>query len=816
MYTLLSMNSRKAILNHVKGCGNGGSKPYPPKSDQIYILTIERSTGDAERARKVAVKERMFAEHTHHTNEQYKIIMKGWRVESRLRTSTPGKPMTDSLGKQPYDTMNTSKHAITPTDAGITQQRSGADLAIQDPGVKRPCSGSDAAHRAPPGESTRSADTTPPRIDTPDAHTESRTHKHGTRSSIGYSRRGVRPSVSRLNTEQANWAEQDNWSNNKTVSFSDEIRTIGLSKQDLTRIRTAKASKPMSRSKREALQRRGHMVVDSGATITLLTRKRFIRKINKRLRTLVKTATGEPTKTGGLGTIDVRVYSKDGELTAATGLGKAYHSEKLTHSLLSVSQLCANGCTVVFKPKDAYITLPNGKDIGLVKREGLYMLPVECGATGKVLRNTTSKRTRAKDISNRIMKILKASNYQSTTAGAFGKYESKEFQLYHGAQTILACLEVRKRDRTARRIMVEKMKALNKHNRTHKIFNTHDGDQSGEEDYEVDRLMDVRKRKGSTEYKVRWAEPYGDPSHDTWEPEKNILDDSLIEAFKKARSKERKSNPANNQVDKTAPTDSIPTLSELRSSDKDTSKKSKRKRVKPGPEIRTTRTRQTGTGRTPIVHTPTSTRKREILKIEKRLTAAESLLHRTKRKLKNTLYENLTEMNTRSQEAADRALARVQEWHRIHRKLNHPSRADTDHAYLSGEMTLPGEKTHTVLPRYSERLCITCMRSKFQKRVRNVFQSKMIKARRRGQVWHADLVGPFPLGQSGEKYICTFTDAATGYMVAYAMKKKSEAGKCLEMLINEINQLKVDTKRNHHIRRIRRLITDRGGVIYQL
>ncbi|CAF2411031.1 unnamed protein product [Rotaria sp. Silwood2] len=49
--------------------------------------------------------------------------------------------------------------------------------------------------------------------------------------------------------------------------------------------------------------------------------------------------------------------------------------------------------------------------------------------------------------------------------------------------------------------------------------------------YTVERLLKQRKRKGRIEYLVKWK--HYDKSHNSWEPEGNILDKSLIDSYKK-------------------------------------------------------------------------------------------------------------------------------------------------------------------------------------------------------------------------------------------------------------------------------------------
>lgn len=51
------------------------------------------------------------------------------------------------------------------------------------------------------------------------------------------------------------------------------------------------------------------------------------------------------------------------------------------------------------------------------------------------------------------------------------------------------------------------------------------------EDYEVESIVGVRKRKGQTEYQVRWKGYAADA--DTWEPEEQLNCQELIDAFNK-------------------------------------------------------------------------------------------------------------------------------------------------------------------------------------------------------------------------------------------------------------------------------------------
>ncbi|KAH9278547.1 Chromobox -like protein 2 [Echinococcus granulosus] len=58
--------------------------------------------------------------------------------------------------------------------------------------------------------------------------------------------------------------------------------------------------------------------------------------------------------------------------------------------------------------------------------------------------------------------------------------------------------------------------------------------------YTVEKLLDRRVRMNKVEYLVKWKN--WNDKHNTWEPEKNILDKSLIENYQRAEARKRKAN----------------------------------------------------------------------------------------------------------------------------------------------------------------------------------------------------------------------------------------------------------------------------------
>jgi hypothetical protein len=132
--------------------------------------------------------------------------------------------------------------------------------------------------------------------------------------------------------------------------------------------------------------------IDSGATITLLKKSRWLQRLLTRLTATVRMATGGESRTKAHGPMKVWTKRRDGVSIALDGVGDGHLMNELTFSLLSVSQLCDHGCTVVFKPKNAFLLTARGEHVPLERDQGLYFLPDgESRRKGKSERKPDSK-----------------------------------------------------------------------------------------------------------------------------------------------------------------------------------------------------------------------------------------------------------------------------------------------------------------------------------------------------------------------------------------------------------------------------------------
>ena len=72
-----------------------------------------------------------------------------------------------------------------------------------------------------------------------------------------------------------------------------------------------------------------------------------------------------------------------------------------------------------------------------------------------------------------------------------------------------------------------------------------------DEEYEVEKILDKRTRKGAVEYYVKWK-GWDDPSDNTWEPVGNLDCEELMSVFEKnhkekGAEKRKAETPARNE-----------------------------------------------------------------------------------------------------------------------------------------------------------------------------------------------------------------------------------------------------------------------------
>ena len=121
----------------------------------------------------------------------------------------------------------------------------------------------------------------------------------------------------------------------------------------------------------------GGFVLDSGATTTMVKNKRWLGKLLMRMKVTMRDAAGGSHPTGGSGKLGVRFIANDGSFYNLTNLGNGTLVHGLMYNLLSVSQLCSHGFTVVFKQNGSRIVTPDGVVIPVNYEKGLYVLPAE-------------------------------------------------------------------------------------------------------------------------------------------------------------------------------------------------------------------------------------------------------------------------------------------------------------------------------------------------------------------------------------------------------------------------------------------------------
>ena len=145
-------------------------------------------------------------------------------------------------------------------------------------------------------------------------------------------------------------------------------------------------------------------VVDSGATLTLLKKSSWLKKISNRLNAVVRTATGARSTTQGHGPLKIITADRDGRLTKLQDIGQGHVLEDIAFPLLSVSQMNDHGCSVVFKPKDAYMVTPSGTQIPFERENGLFFLPTAKGhKAGDAAREAFAADRVPRDVEKRVL-----------------------------------------------------------------------------------------------------------------------------------------------------------------------------------------------------------------------------------------------------------------------------------------------------------------------------------------------------------------------------------------------------------------------------
>ena len=191
---------------------------------------------------------------------------------------------------------------------------------------------------------------------------------------------------------------------NGILKLNDDIRTRNPTPQKGVRFSKAKRRRPKKPSrvpiingharkrlwdavKRKAKAKpdaKGRFCVDSGATLHLIKSTKWLSKILNRHKAMIKDAVGKTHPSGDSGPIQITVKKRNGTYYKLRDIGSGSTLDQLMHNLLSVSQLCDRGYTVIFKPENAEIHTPDRTIIPLCRRGGLYFVEGE-SANGAIV-----------------------------------------------------------------------------------------------------------------------------------------------------------------------------------------------------------------------------------------------------------------------------------------------------------------------------------------------------------------------------------------------------------------------------------------------
>jgi len=104
------------------------------------------------------------------------------------------------------------------------------------------------------------------------------------------------------------------------------------------------------RRAKAASRTKGRFCVDSGATLHLIKSTKWLSKVLNRHKAMIKDAVGKAHPSGKSGPLQITVKKRNGTYYKLQDVGTGSTLDQLMHNLLSVSQLCDRGYSVIFKP----------------------------------------------------------------------------------------------------------------------------------------------------------------------------------------------------------------------------------------------------------------------------------------------------------------------------------------------------------------------------------------------------------------------------------------------------------------------------------
>ena len=118
----------------------------------------------------------------------------------------------------------------------------------------------------------------------------------------------------------------------------------------------------------------GRICVDSGATVHLVKSNKWLGKLINRHKVRIRDAVGKTHESSSSRALRMTVRLEDGSYHHLPNMGRGTKLDSLFLSLLSVSQLCDQGYSVVFKPDHAELRTPDDVVVPLTRDGGLYFI----------------------------------------------------------------------------------------------------------------------------------------------------------------------------------------------------------------------------------------------------------------------------------------------------------------------------------------------------------------------------------------------------------------------------------------------------------
>ena len=536
----------------------------------------------------------------------------------------------------------------------------------------------------------------------------------------------------------------------------------------------------------------GRICVDSGCSTTVIADIKLLEKLKHDIQTQMKVATGELSTTTGHGKISIMTRNNHGEQQVFTDIGEGFTLKNLVFSLMSVSQMCKHGCSVIFKPKEAYILTPDGGHIPMEMDSGLYFIPrddkesqtrqtVKDGLDASKAYTMTDPLAIAHEEGLSTIRHKHRANIEKASAIVMNHVKRMDYKIINfSSRTPIRVRELIGNIQTTRKLLNKCLVSVAK-------------DQSVTAQMRSDMIL-------STQFNRQ-------------EVKKMNYEGKAAKAVQEILVAEQAERKAHRAYQATQPAE-INRIMNYTRAGSDRARRLDQRKIPPKKSLEDL----------DYIKWKVSNGKSDA----QAFRSLNKRLAETKERLEAAIQKQMTETTAAATNFHKRELELARYWHMVHTSLACAPESVTDAAVLSGEFcpeikalqpkgfdSLTAEER---LPPRHLKFCQTCQRARFTKKGPNLRSTEVTKrakiarrARRPGEKWFVDITGPFTPSHEGHRYLVVFVDDQSRYMVTYPVEKKSDALDSLKDLRQVVKNAMGKCAEGHQMSEIKALQSDRGG-----